>query len=62
MSIAVYHFAFPSEATARLMVHLMVRQLRDDVAICRDGCSVVVLDASGRDRRAELLSVTNRYG
>lgn len=55
-----FHFDFPSEPEARLAVHLIVRRLREDVAVCRIGRSVIVVDGSGHDRREELLSITTR--
>lgn len=58
MAAEVYHFEFPSESSARLLVHLIVKQLREDVAVYRDGRCIIVIDGSGRDRRAELLEIS----
>jgi hypothetical protein len=55
-----YHFDFPSERRARRFAQLVVWHLREDVATCLDGCSVVVVDAGARDRSGQLLDLAVR--
>jgi hypothetical protein len=56
VAVAKYRFEFPSEEDAQRFVHSVAWSIKD-IALYRQGTSVMVVDSEGRARQERLLTM-----